>query len=138
MRNLESFNVWTEPSTSLPRQLCGKTSGIATMHAARPRCACLGAQQQSTRSIRVPRKAPKAGIRLPPCRAEEGGGSEGRQTDVQVAPDRIKDTLAGLDALLGIEEQERLKREKEQKEKEERERQREKEAEVPRFCSLQS
>lgn len=129
MRTASSINGWSEPSTSMPRPLAGKCAGLTPAHAvgrSRPRCFCPAAPQPgSSRPVQPGGRRARGPVRL---RAEgEDGGSKG---DVKVAPDRIKETLAGLDALLGIEEQEREKREKEEKERAERERQREQEAKV--------
>lgn len=108
MRGLDSFNLWSEPSTSFARHCCSR-SQLVQPTGLRP---TTGSKQQTwCRAFRDSRSG-KSPRRRPGCaRAEASDGKDSRDTATQTSKDdRIKQTLAGLDALLGVEEDEGRKK----------------------------
>lgn len=123
MRCSDSCNVWTEPSTSSARVSSSRVGGCAAPGSARAHLAGLRASQQHARQVfRDTRSGPVARRKQLACRAEGGEDNDSVDTALKTSTDsRIKQTLAGLDALLGVEEEEQRKVEQEEKDKKSRE-----------------
>ena len=117
MRCLESHTVWAEPSTSFTKQTsskCYRSSSIIVSQASpstsRP-CTCRAQQQHFNKAFSSSRPSKPSRSRTVSCRA--GEETDQKETLTQLSQDdRIKQTLAGLDAILGIEEDEKKEREK--------------------------
>ena len=116
MRCLESHTVWAEPSTSFAKQTSSKChrssiiSSQASPSTSRP-CTCRAQQQHFNRAFTSSRPSKPSRLRTVSCRA--GEETDQKETLTQLSQDdRIKQTLAGLDAILGIEEEEKKEREK--------------------------
>lgn len=108
MRSFETMNTFTEPSTSTVRQTVSYKSGGCLPHARTnnfyrnaSRHNCL--RSWHCRAIRLQRRPFT-------CRAEERNGTETEEKPAvnESQDSKIKQTLAGLDALLGIEAQETI------------------------------
>lgn len=118
MHCVDKSGLYAEPSTSFSRHSCGRSVVLGPLHTGSGR---LGGprtpQQPCFRPFRDGRSTPTSRHRLQYCQAE-GSDRNDRETATQSQlEDRLKQTMAGLDALLGTANKERQEKEKEEAQK---------------------
>ena len=107
MRSFETMNTFTEPSNSVHKQAMPSNSRNPP-HARTTKCCSNASRHNSLRSWHC--RAIRLRRRPFSCRAEERNGTETEEKPAatESKDNKIKQTLAGLDALLGIEAQETI------------------------------